>query len=110
MAQLTAALQQRDERITALDARLQARQHTTSDCSIGCCVACSAVHKQWQDSEQCTAATFACDEVASLVCHFGVHGGVQDLLARGMKNCNVIRPARPLAERTPNSMPRPAFA
>lgn len=31
---------------------------------------------------------------------------LQDLLARGMKNCNIIRPARPLAERTPNFMPQ----
>jgi hypothetical protein len=62
VAQLTAALQQRDERITALDARFQARQYTTSDYITGCSVACSAVRKQWQDSVQCTAATFTCVE------------------------------------------------
>lgn len=54
VAQLTAALQQRDDRLAALDDRLQ------------------------------------------------------DLMSKGMRNCNIIRPARPLAERTPNQMPQAA--
>ncbi len=31
----------------------------------------------------------------------------QGLLSNSMKNCNIIRPARPLAERTPNSLQPP---